>query len=58
MVQLDPDRAGGDLLRLHPRQIAIDDRTQNIFVADFRIQVFDGEGNHLYQIQHLHFLLE
>ena len=36
-----------------PRQIAIDDRTQNIFVADYdadRIQVFDGEGNHLYQI--------
>ena len=36
-----------------PRQIAIDDKTQNIFVTDFktdRIQVFDGEGNHLYQI--------
>ena len=37
----------------NPMQIAIDDRTQNIFVADYnadRIQVFDGEGNHLYQI--------
>ena len=37
----------------NPRQLAIDDKTQNIFVADFhakRIQVFDGEGNHLYQI--------
>ena len=36
-----------------PRQLAIDDKTQNIFVTDFdadRIQVFDGEGNHLYQI--------
>ena len=36
-----------------PRQLAIDDKTQNIFVADFHaeiIQVFDGEGNHLYQI--------
>ena len=36
-----------------PRQLAIDDKTQNIFVTDYsakRIQVFDGEGNHLYQI--------
>ena len=36
-----------------PQQLAIDDKTQNIFVADYaakRIQVFDGEGNHLYQI--------
>ena len=36
-----------------PLQLAIDDKTQNIFVTDFnakRIQVFDGEGNHLYQI--------
>ena len=37
----------------YPEQIAIDDKTQNIFVTDFntnRIQIFDGEGNHLYQI--------
>ena len=36
-----------------PHQLAIDDKTQNIFVTDFdaeRIQVFDGEGNHLYEI--------
>ena len=36
-----------------PYQLAIDDRTQNIFVADLsasRIQVFNGEGNHLYTI--------
>ena len=36
-----------------PYQLAIDDKTQNIFVTDHhakRIQVFDGEGNHLYQI--------
>ena len=36
-----------------PQQIAIDYKTQNIFVTDFktdRIQIFDGEGNHLYQI--------
>ena len=36
-----------------PQQLAIDCKTQNIFVADSaakRIQVFDGEGNHLYQI--------
>ena len=36
-----------------PQQLAIDDKTQNIFVADYdsdRIKVFDGEGNHLYQI--------
>ena len=37
----------------NPEQLAIDDKTQNIFVADYDsdiIQVFDGEGNHLYQI--------
>ena len=37
----------------YPRQIAIDDVTQNIFVADCTaniVQVFDGEGNHLYKI--------
>ncbi|KAI6650332.1 hypothetical protein LOD99_6009 [Oopsacas minuta] len=37
----------------HPMQIAIDNETQNIFVADYNaniIQVFDGEGNHLYKI--------
>ena len=36
-----------------PQQLAIDEKTQNIFVTDCdakRIQVFDGEGNHLYQI--------
>ena len=36
-----------------PFQIAIDNSTQNIFVADSganRIQVFNEEGNHLYQI--------
>ena len=36
-----------------PQQLVIDDKTQNIFVTDYatdRIQVFDGEGNHLYQI--------
>ena len=36
-----------------PEQLAIDDKTQNIFVTDRvteRIQVFNGEGNHLYQI--------
>ena len=36
-----------------PMQIAIDNSTQNIFVADYgasRIQVFNEEGNHLYQI--------
>ena len=36
-----------------PQQIAIDDKTKNIFVTDSAaniIQVFDGEGNHLYQI--------
>ena len=36
-----------------PQQIAIDDKTQNLFVTDWdakRVQVFDGEGNHLYQI--------
>ena len=37
----------------NPYQLVIDDKTQNIFVTDSaaeRIQVFDGEGNHLYQI--------
>ena len=37
----------------NPQQLAIDDKTQNIFVTDCdakRIQVFDGEGNHLYEI--------
>ena len=37
----------------NPQQLVIDDKTQNIFVIDYvaeRIQVFDGEGNHLYQI--------
>ena len=37
----------------NPKQLAIDDKTQNIFVNDFAtesIQIFDGEGNHLYQI--------
>ena len=37
----------------NPMQIAIDNSTQNIFVADSgasRIQVFNEEGNHLYQI--------
>ena len=37
----------------HPAQIAIDNSTQNIFVADYgasRIQVFNEEGNHLYKI--------
>ena len=37
----------------NPKQLAIDDKTQNIFVTDRgsdRIQVFDGEGNYLYQI--------
>ena len=37
----------------NPEQLAIDDKTQNIFVTDHyakRIQLFDGEGNHLYQI--------
>ena len=41
----------GEIIR--PEQLAIDDKTQNIFVTDYsaeRIQVFDGEGNHLYQI--------
>ena len=36
-----------------PMQIAIDNSTQNIFVADYdasRIQVFNEEGNYLYQI--------
>ena len=36
-----------------PQQLAIDCKAQNIFVIDFganKIQVFDGEGNHLYQI--------
>ena len=36
-----------------PMQIAIDNKTHNIFVADFsanRIQVFSEEGSHLYKI--------
>ena len=36
-----------------PRQLAIDDTTQNMLVADNdanRIQIFNGEGNHLYTI--------
>ena len=36
-----------------PMQIAIDNTTQNIFVADYEasiIQVFSEEGNHLYKI--------
>ena len=36
-----------------PEQLAIDDTTHNIFVADGganRIQIFNGEGNHLYTI--------
>ena len=46
------DGTGSDEIT-EPEQLAIDDKTQNIFVTDFdaeRIQVFDGEGNHLYQI--------
>ena len=38
---------------IEPRQLVIDDATQNIFVANFlaeRIQVFNTEGNHLYEI--------
>ena len=38
---------------IQPMQLVIDEITQNIFVADIagkRIQVFDEEGNHLYQI--------
>ena len=38
---------------IEPRQLVIDDATQNIFVADFlaeRIQVFNAEGNRLYEI--------
>ena len=37
----------------NPAQIAIENSTQNIFVSDgdaSRIQVFNDEGNHLYQI--------
>ena len=36
-----------------PRQLMIDDTTQDIFVVDYladRIQVFDSEGNHHYEI--------
>ena len=43
----------GTGLGTDPMQLAIDDKTQNIFVTDLnarRIQVFDGESNHLYQI--------
>ena len=46
------DGTGSDEIT-NPEQLAIDDKTQNIFVTDYdakRIQVFDGEGNHLYQI--------
>ena len=38
---------------IDPRQLIIDDRTQNFFVADHwasRIQVLNAEGNHLYEI--------
>ena len=38
---------------INPRQIVIDDTTRNIFVADYkakRIQVFNAEGKHLYEI--------
>ena len=38
---------------IEPRQLLIDNTTQNIFVVDFlaeRIQVFNTEGNHLYEI--------
>ena len=44
----------------YPEQIAIDDTTQNIFVADYsanRIQVFNGEGNHLYEISTTPYLI-
>ena len=43
----------GSGLITNPRQMAIDGKTQNIFVADYnanRLQVFTGEGNHLYEI--------
>ena len=43
---------GSDKIR-YPEQLAIDDTTQNIFVAAIgasRIQVFNREGNHLYTI--------
>ena len=38
---------------IRPQQIAVDDTTHNIFVVDKnadRIQVFNGKGNHLYEI--------
>ncbi|KAI6649357.1 hypothetical protein LOD99_11723 [Oopsacas minuta] len=38
---------------VQPMQMVIDNETQNIFVADYNtdlIQVFNGEGNHLYKI--------
>ena len=38
---------------IEPSQLVIDVSTQNIFVADYsadRIQVFNAEGNHLYEI--------
>ena len=38
---------------IHPKQLVIDETTQNIFVADYkanRIQVFNAEGNHLYEV--------
>ena len=37
----------------NPMQLVVDSTTQNIFIADIsasRIQVFSGEGNHLYKI--------
>ena len=37
----------------YPKQLVIDDTTQNIFVADYwanRIQVFNAKGNHLYEV--------
>ena len=37
----------------YPMQLVIEDTTQNIFIADYDaegIQVFNEEGNHLYQI--------
>ena len=38
---------------IHPKQLVIDETTQNIFVADYkanRIQVFNAEGNLLYEV--------
>ena len=50
-------RRSGKISR--PSQLSIDDTTQNIFVADYsanRIQVFNGEGKHLYEISTPSFL--